>query len=73
MMFVNILNYNPELWLWLGDIVYADTRKAPFWWEASSLGLMEYKYVLLFKIIQKKTILYYFFNFLFSLLILYYL
>eukprot|EP00026_Physarum_polycephalum_P009810 Phypoly_transcript_09947.p1 GENE.Phypoly_transcript_09947~~Phypoly_transcript_09947.p1 ORF type:complete len:418 (+),score=49.08 Phypoly_transcript_09947:89-1342(+) len=40
----HIQKYNPELWVWLGDIVYADTREMPFLWKPSALSVMEYKY-----------------------------
>lgn len=39
-----IIDQNPDLWIWLGDAVYADTRILPFIWVPSSLENMKDKY-----------------------------
>ena len=36
--------YVLDLWLWLGDVVYADKRTLPFMFESSSLPDMKVKY-----------------------------
>ncbi|XP_046846243.1 uncharacterized protein LOC124439979 isoform X2 [Xenia sp. Carnegie-2017] len=35
-----ILQQNPDLWIWLGDAVYGDTRVLPLVWTPSPLALM---------------------------------
>jgi len=35
---------NPDLWIWLGDAVYADTRLMPFVWMVATLPEMQKRY-----------------------------
>ncbi|XP_065061416.1 uncharacterized protein LOC135688479 isoform X2 [Rhopilema esculentum] len=42
----NILAQKPDLWIWLGDAVYADTRLMPFVWIVASLPEMQHRYKL---------------------------
>ena len=39
-----ILEFKPEVWIWLGDVVYADTRWAMFDWRPSTLEVMKGKF-----------------------------
>jgi len=36
--------FQPQLWIWLGDVVYADTRWGLFDWRPSPVELMQQKY-----------------------------
>eukprot|EP00743_Colponemidia_sp_Colp-15_P007648 GILK01008275.1.p1 GENE.GILK01008275.1~~GILK01008275.1.p1 ORF type:complete len:423 (-),score=39.30 GILK01008275.1:95-1363(-) len=40
----HIVDFQPDLWVWLGDVVYADTRVFPFVWVPSSLETVKAKF-----------------------------
>ncbi|KAJ7377359.1 hypothetical protein OS493_029718 [Desmophyllum pertusum] len=40
----HISDQQPDLWVWLGDAVYADTKLAPLLWTPSPLGEMAEKF-----------------------------
>lgn len=39
-----ISDFQPQLWIWLGDVVYADTKHFPMFWEPSPVSVMKAKY-----------------------------
>eukprot|EP01114_Cavostelium_apophysatum_P010594 TRINITY_DN2450_c0_g1_i1.p1 TRINITY_DN2450_c0_g1~~TRINITY_DN2450_c0_g1_i1.p1 ORF type:complete len:444 (+),score=54.98 TRINITY_DN2450_c0_g1_i1:77-1408(+) len=42
----SVVDFNPDLWLWLGDIVYADEQHFPTYWRPSPLEKVTEKYAL---------------------------
>eukprot|EP01121_Diplochlamys_sp_Union-15-3_P021217 TRINITY_DN8526_c0_g1_i1.p1 TRINITY_DN8526_c0_g1~~TRINITY_DN8526_c0_g1_i1.p1 ORF type:complete len:419 (+),score=55.40 TRINITY_DN8526_c0_g1_i1:50-1306(+) len=36
-----ITDYQPDIWIWLGDVVYADRQKYPGFWESTDLDVMK--------------------------------
>lgn len=53
----SIIQQNPDIWIWLGDVVYADTRIVPFIWMASTLDSMKEKFDLQRQRIEYKAFL----------------
>jgi len=40
----SVIETQPDLWIWLGDAVYADTKIIPFVWSPSPIKIMKEKY-----------------------------
>jgi len=40
-MWNTIAAFKPDIWVWLGDVVYADTQKYPAYWVPSPLQIMQ--------------------------------